>query len=185
MTSSTLQIMLNRPLLCSLVSLILAFASSSRAEESQDGREHPLQDAFLDGLVGDWQVVRVMKNRAAENAVHAEWVLNHQFLRLHYRDVATPSKYEAMAFIGYDNAGKHYVVHWIDVFGGHFSQTIGSGKRDGNALAITFNYPDGEFQNTFTFAPKERTWSSLMRQKDKNGEWSIFAEENFRRAPVK
>ncbi len=170
---------------CSVVFLILAFVSSAQAEESQDGRDHPLQDAFLDGLAGDWQVVRLMKNRTTENTVRAEWVLNHQFLRLHYRDMATPSKYEAMVFIGYDNAGKHYVVHWIDVFGGHFSQTLGSGKRDGNALAITFNYPDGEFQNTFTFAPKERTWSSLMRQKDKNGEWSTFAEENFRRAPAK
>jgi hypothetical protein len=165
---------------CSLTFLTLAFAG-----ESQDGREHPLQDAFLDGLVGDWQVVRTMKNRTAENTVHADWVLNHQFLRLHYRDVATPSKYEALVFIGYDNAGKHYVVHWIDVFGGHFSQTLGSGKRDGNALAITFDYPDGEFRNTFTFAPQERTWTSLMRQKDKKGEWSAFAEDHFRRARAK
>src|SRR6266404_168517 len=180
--------MLNRRnirICCSLAFLIPAFVLSTQSEEPQDGRDRPLQDLFLDGLVGDWQVVRVMKNRAAENAVHAEWVLNHQFLRLHYRDVATPSKYEAMVFIGYDNAGKHYVVHWIDVFGGHFSQTLGSGKRDGNVLAITFNYPDGEFQNTFTFDLKERSWTSLMRQKDKNGEWSTFAEDRFRRGPVK
>ena len=87
--------------------------------------------------------------------------------------------------IGYDSAGKHYVVHWIDVFGGHFSQTLGSGKRDGNALAITFDYPDGEFQNTFTFDPKDRTWISLMRQKDKSGNWSTFAEDHFRRTPAK
>src|SRR6267378_46730 len=130
--------MLNRFLIrvvCTLAFLILAFDSSTPAEESQDGREHGLQDTFLNGLAGDWQVVRVMKNRTAENTVHAEWVLNHQFLRLHYQDVATPSKYEAMVFIGYDEAGKHYVIHWIDVFGGHFSQTLGSGKRDGNALA--------------------------------------------------
>jgi len=177
--------LLNIRFFCSVAFLVLAFVSSAQAEEPQDGRDHPLQDAFLDGLVGDWQVVRLMKNRTTENAVHAEWVLNHQFLRLHYRDVGTPSKYEAMVFIGYDNARKHYVVHWIDVFGGHFSQTLGSGKRDGNALAITFNYPDGEFQNTFTFAPKERTWSSLMRQKDKSGEWSTFAEDRFRLATAK
>jgi len=38
---------------CSVVFLILAFVSSAQAEESQDGRDHPLQDAFLDGLAGD------------------------------------------------------------------------------------------------------------------------------------
>jgi hypothetical protein len=165
---------------CSMASLILAVGLSA---QEQDGREHPLQDTFLDNLAGDWQVQRVMKSRTVENSVHAEWVLNHQFLRLHYHDTATPSKYEAMVFIGYDNAGKHYVVHWIDVFGGHFSQTLGSGKRNGDALTITFGYPDGEFQNTFTFAPKEKTWISLMRQKDKSGNWSIFAEDHFRRVP--
>jgi hypothetical protein len=169
-----------------LASIIVAMASlSAQAQESADGRGHPLQDPFLDGLVGQWQVARVMPNRTAENTVQAEWVLNHQFLLLHYRDAATPSKYEAMVFIGYDNAGQHYVVHWIDVFGGHFSQTLGSGKRDGNALLFTFDYPDGAFQNTFTFDPKEKTWTSLMRQKNKTGEWSTFAEDRFRRASAK
>jgi hypothetical protein len=165
--------------------VIFAFPAPAHAGESQDGRDHPLQDTFLDGLVGSWHVVRVMKNRTVENTVQAEWVLNHQFLRLHYRDVATPSKYEAMVFIGYDNAEKHYVVHWIDVFGGHFSSR-GSGQREGNALAITFQYPDAEFRNTFTFNPKEHTWTSLMRQKDKaSGEWTTFAEDSFRGVPVK
>jgi hypothetical protein len=167
-------------------SVIVAIASlAAQAQEAAGGRGHPLQDPFLDGLVGQWQVARVMPNRTAENTVQAEWVLNHQFLLLHYRDAATPSKYEAMVFIGYDNAGQHYVVHWIDVFGGHFSQTLGSGKRDGNAVLFRFDYPDGAFQNTFTFDPKEKTWTSLMRQKNKTGEWSTFAEDRFRRASAK
>jgi hypothetical protein len=126
-----------------------------------------------------------MKSRTAQNSVKAEWVLNHQFLRLHYRDEATPPKYEAMVFIGYDNAGARYVVHWIDIFGGHFSQTLGSGKREGNTIMFTFDYPDGPFQNTFTFDPKEQTWTSLMRQKGSTGTWSIFAEDRFRRPASK
>jgi hypothetical protein len=80
----------------SLALLLLAVGSLAAAQETLDGRDHPLQDPFLDGLVGDWQVARVMKDRTAQNTVQAEWVLNHQFLRLHYRDVATPSKYEAI-----------------------------------------------------------------------------------------
>jgi len=165
----------------SSLAILVAVAPMARGQAALDGRDHPLQDSFLDGLVGDWQVDRVMKNRAAQNTVQAEWVLNHQFLRLHYLDVATPPKYEAMVFIGYDNAGTHYVVHWIDVFGGHFCQTIGSGKRDGNAILVTFDYPEGQFQNTFTFDSKEATWTSLMRQKDKTGKWKQFSEDHFRR----
>ena len=166
---------------------LLALATSPllAAEDSQDGRDRPLKDPFLDGLVGDWQVSRVMKIRKAESTAQAEWVLNHQFVRLHYGDAANATNYEATVFIGHDNAAKQYVVHWIDVFGGHFSRTLGFGKRDGNALVITFDYPDGEFRNTLTFDPADRTWTSLMRQKDKNGEWSTFAEEKFRHATVK
>lgn len=176
-------LLLGAPLL--LISVIVAIASpAALAQEPPDGREHPLQDPFLDGLAGQWQVTRVMQKRTAENTVQAEWVLNHQFLRLYYRDVAIPSKYEAMVFIGYDNAGKHYVIHWIDVFGGHFS-ALGSGKRDGSAVLFTFDYPDGAFENTFTFDPKARTWTSLMRQKDKTGAWNTFAEDHFVRTPAK
>jgi hypothetical protein len=164
-----------------LSSLAIALAVHGHAEEPQDGRDQPLRDAFLDQLVGDWRVERVMKNRKAVNTVHTEWVLNHQFVRLHYRDTATPSQYEAMVFIGYDNAARQYVVHWMDVFGGHFSQPLGFGKHEGNALTVTFNYPDGEFQNTYTFDPKEHVWTSLMRQKDKDGKWTTFAEDHFRR----
>lgn len=169
----------------SSVFLLLVVVSPIRAEDGQDGRDHPLKDSFLDGLIGNWQVERVMKNRTEQNAVNVEWVLNHQFVRLHYQDVAVPSKYEAMVYIGYDHEAKRYVVHWMDVFGGHFSQPLGYGQREGNALTIRFDYPDGEFRNTFTFDPKERTWTSLMRQKGKDGNWSTFAEDHFRKVEKK
>jgi Protein of unknown function (DUF1579) len=168
-------------LFCVLVVLAM-FALHAQTNAPMDGRDHPLQDALLDNLVGNWNVTRVMNKQTFETSAQAEWVLNHQFVRLHYHDSGPSSKYEAMVFIGYDNAGRHYVVHWIDVFGGHFSQTLGSGQREGNVLKITFNYPDGEFTNTLTFDPKDSTWSSLMRQKQKSGEWGTFGEEKFRRA---
>lgn len=41
------------------------------------------------------------------------------------KDVSSPPNYEAMVFIGYDNTSERYVVHWIDVFGGRFSETLG------------------------------------------------------------
>jgi hypothetical protein len=139
-----------------------------------------LKDPFLDNLVGNWHVERKFgSGRTAENTVHAEWVLDHQFLELHYRDIATPPKYEAMVFIGYNAGEQSYLCHWIDNFGGEFS-ALGSGKLDGGSHAIefTFNYKYGPFTNRFGFDPATRTWTSLMRQKE-NGEWKVFAEDTF------
>jgi hypothetical protein len=48
--------------------------------------------------------------------------------------------------IGYDNMSERYVVHWIDVFGVRFSETLGYGKRVGNEIDFIFEYPDGPFR---------------------------------------
>jgi hypothetical protein len=140
------------------------------------------RDPLLDNLVGDWRVERKFgSGRQAENTLHVEWVLDHQFLELRYRDVATPPKYDAMVFIGYDTGEQRYVCHWIDNFGGEFS-ALGYGKIDneGRAIEFTFNYKDGPFINRFSFDSASKTWTSLMRQQDK-GEWKVFAEDKFTR----
>jgi hypothetical protein len=139
-----------------------------------------LKGPFLDKLIGNWHVERKFgSGRTAENTVHVEWVLDHQFLELHYCDIATPPKYEAMVFIGYNAGAQNYICHWIDNFGGEFS-AVGAGKIDNerHAIEFTFNYNDGPLTNKFSFDPATKTWTSLMRQKDK-GEWKLFAEDRF------
>jgi hypothetical protein len=126
---------------------IATIASVVLAQE--DARSHQFRDVLLDNLVGDWHVERKFGNgHTAENIVHAEWVLNHQFLELHYRDVATPPKYEAIVFIGYDADEQQYVCHWIDNFGGQFS-ALGRGKIDNEnrAIEFKFNAKDGALTN--------------------------------------
>jgi hypothetical protein len=168
-----------------LFSMVLAASLTAgpllRAQEPLDGRNRILRDDLLDNLAGDWKLTRKMRGQSAENHVKAEWVLNHQFLLVHMKDVASPSTYEAMVFIGYDNASERYVAHWIDVFGGRFSETLGYGKRSGNVIKLIFEYPDGPFHNTFTWNPETRTWTSLMEQKNQAGKWGVFAEDTLRR----
>jgi hypothetical protein len=162
--------------------MFLLLLGSAVAAESDPARGE-FRDTFLDNLVGDWHVERKFGNgRMVENTVHVEWVLNHQFIELHYRDVATTPKYEAMVFIGYDTGEQRYVCHWIDNFGGQFS-ALGHGKIDNEKRAIefTFDYRDGPFTNKFSFDPATKTWISLMRQQEK-GEWKLFAEDKFTRA---
>ncbi|HEV2835962.1 MAG TPA: DUF1579 family protein [Pyrinomonadaceae bacterium] len=151
------------------------------AQETLDGPHRPFKDELLDNLVGEWKLSRKIRGRLVENTVTVDWVLNHQFLRIHMKDVATPANYEAIVFVGYDNTSERYVAHWIDVFGGRFSETLGYGKREGNAIKFVFEYPDGPFHNTFTWNPSEKTWRFLGEQKNKEGKWTTFAEDTLRR----
>src|SRR5205823_326804 len=78
----------------------------------------PLQDPFLNNFVGDWRVERNMGKRGVkQTSVHCEWTLNHQFIEFHYGAADVKSDYEAFVFIGFDDAAKSYVCHWVDVFG--------------------------------------------------------------------
>jgi hypothetical protein len=149
------------------------------AQQPLDGRDHIFQDQLLDNLVGDWKITRKFKTRTAENTAKVEWVLNHQFLLIKMRDMNNPPQYEANIYVGYDNASERYVAHWIDVFGGRFSETLGYGTRAGNSIKFVFEYPDGPFLNTFTWNPDKKSWTFLMEQKDRNGKWTMFAEDRL------
>ena len=109
-----------------------------QAQEPLDGPNRIFRDTLLDSLTGDWKLSRTIRGRSVESAFTAEWVLNHQFLRLHMKDVGDSPAYEAMVFIGYDYVSERYVAHWIDVGGGRFSEALGYGTRSGNSIKLVF-----------------------------------------------
>ena len=162
----------------SLVLLISAFPLSLTAQDL-DGKDKIFKDELVDNLAREWKLTRKIRGQSLENTVKAEWVLDHQFLLVHMKDVATPPQYEAMVYIGYDNTSDRYVAHWIDVFGGRFSETFGYGGREVNSIKFVFEYPDGPFHNTFTWNPANKTWLFLMERKDKSGKWVMFAEDSL------
>ena len=142
-----------------------------------------LSDPLLDRLVGDWKVERKFPTgRTAINTVHVEWVLQHQFVELHYRDAAIPPAYEAKILIGYDGVGKRYICHWADSFGGDYS-TDGFAPREenSNAMEFKFTFHDGELTNRYSFDSKNGSWTSTIRQVEK-GEWKLFCEDTLTRA---
>jgi hypothetical protein len=143
-----------------------------------DGPQRIFHDELLEHMAGDWRLSGSAMGETSEHQVHVDWVLNHQFLRIHEKAVA-PSKagllYEAMVMVGYDNTSERYVAHWIDVFGGRWSETLGYGRRDGNTIEFLFEYPDGPFRTAFRWEPESKSWHWRMRQKDKSGTWRDFA----------
>ena len=153
------------------------------AVTAEDARDKQLNDRFLDQLVGEWHVTRNFPKRPpAENAVHAQWTLNHQWLELQYRDIATPSKYEADVYLGFDAGQKQYVCHWIDSFGAAYSSQ-GSGKIDDKLLSLEIKFGD-DLTNRFVFDPESKNWTSLIRQVE-HGEWTTFCEDKFVRVDAK
>lgn len=153
-----------------------------------DGPSRLFEDELLDRLVGNWKVSGKMGKTPIDHVCGVRWVLNHQFLQVHYLDVSQDgpqdrhSKYDAMVFIGHDNMSERYVAHWLDIFGGRFSETLGYGTRQGeNAIMFLFEYPDGPLQNTFTWNKNDGTWSSRIVQKNARGEWTEFLTETMRK----
>jgi hypothetical protein len=69
---------------------------------------------------------------------------------------------------------ERYVLHWNDVFGGRFSETLGYGTRSGNEIAFIFEYPDGPFRTVMRWMPDKKQWEWLMRTKTPHGQWEEF-----------
>jgi len=173
----------------------LAFAAlllcTARAASAQTGSAW--HDDLIDHMAGTWKLEGTMLGKPAHHTVTAEWILNHQFLRLHEVTSAdapaSEDRYEAFWFIGYDATSERYAVHLLDIFGGRDSETLGYGTRQGsrvdgksspgdqkdNSIALVFEYPDGPFHTTMRWIPESGTWQWHLEQKDK-GKWSTFAD---------
>lgn len=137
-------------------------------------------DELVDHLAGMWNISGNVMGRPAHHTLQAEWVLNHQFLRMHEKTAAdapaSESPYEATWFLSYDPISERYVLHLMDVFGARFSETLGYGTRDGNKIRFVFEYPDGPFHTTFLWNAPKGAWEWKMEQKDKDGKWTAFAD---------
>jgi hypothetical protein len=160
--------------------LLLLAATHGAAQEPAEGAKSIFHDAFIDNLVGEWRLMRHIRDRDAENTVSADWVLNHQFLRIHMKDVAEPPAYEALVYIGYQQSEQRYVAHWLDIYGGKFS-AIGYGKRVGDTIAFVFQYDDGPFYNTFKWDARTESWTFTMEATGKDGKRELFAVDTLRR----
>lgn len=171
-------------IICCLLFLSLTTSGSTSliGQDPLDGPGHVLKDELLDKLVGVWKSTGKIGNRVVAYKIKADWTLKHQFLEVHMTDAANPPAYEARVFVGYDNTSERYVAHWIDAFGGRWSETLGYGTQSGNSIKLVFEYPDGPFHTTFTWVPEISSWKLLMQHKEKSGNWTVFSEQEIRNA---
>jgi hypothetical protein len=168
----------------------LLLAMATLAAMQAFGQASPeWHDDLVDHMAGAWKIEGQVMGREAHHDVRAEWVLNHQFLRIHEKTAAgapaSERRYEAIWFLGYDALSERYVLHLMDVFGARFSETLGYGIRDGNTIRFVFEYPGGPFHTTYRWSPETGAWQWLLEQKDKDGKWTKFADFKLTRASPK
>ncbi len=127
------------------------------------------QDPLLDHLVGTWVLQGTISGQQTTHDVVSEWVLGHQYLRIHEvareKDAKGQTAYEAIVLIGWDQASGEYACLWLDTTGGGglSAPAIGHAKRNGDDIAFLFKGSDGSlFHTTFSYDKSAGTWRWIM-----------------------
>jgi hypothetical protein len=137
-------------------------------------------DELLDQLQGVWNLAGTLRGQPVHETVFAEWVLNHQFLMLHRKQIDGPN--ESFVYIGYDTVSDRYVVHRLDNMGGRGSEFLGYGLRTGDKIQFIFEYPSRPYRLTLSWDAKERSWQFLTESKERQA-WVPFATETLHPRP--
>jgi hypothetical protein len=156
--------------LAALLLSILAVPGTACADAAGDA-----DNAYLEKLLGEWDMTGTMGSRALHDHARCERVLLGGFLRLHMIDAAPAPEYEADVFIGVDAVRHDFIAHWLDRFGAAGARVVGTGRRDDAHLVVIFPYVTGAFRDTFTFMPDSDTWSLVLEAQKPGGSWSTFA----------
>jgi hypothetical protein len=127
-------------------------------------------DPLLDRLTGTWVLRGQIAGKDTTHDVVAEWVLGHEYVRLHEvareKDGKGNAAYEAIVFIGSGRPSHEYACLWLDSTGdgGLAPEGIGHGTRVG--AEIPFVFLDGKgrisFKNTFAYDKSTDSWEWLM-----------------------
>ena len=141
-------------------------------------------DPFLSNLVGCWRLSGHMVDTPLNQALQARWVLGGTFLEVAsvQTDRPAPGKppYQAIYLIGRDSGGE-FVFNLFDTFGVTKHPIAGIGTLRGHSITFVFDYPEGEFQNTLSWDPKQETWDMHLQQVDASGNTASFAEKHLTR----
>jgi hypothetical protein len=136
------------------------------------------RDPLLDRLLGHWRMEGTIAGQNTVHDVTAEWVLGHQYLRVHEisheHDANGAAVYEAIIFIGWDQKSSTYSCVWLDVYGGISPTSFATAKRNGDEIPFVFGELESATHTTFTYLPKSDSWKWRIDNDDK-GKLTPFA----------
>jgi len=162
------------------VALWMALSGLASGQQPQP----TFHDELLDRFQGAWVLQGTIAGEETAHDVSADWVINHQYLRIHEVSREKNSKgeprYEAMVFIGWDQATSRYFAIWLDVWGGFSKATVGYAPRGGDEIRFLFNDGKTDFHTTFLYNRKADTWEWRM-DNEESGKLTPYARVNLSR----
>jgi len=164
-----------------LVGILAALALAGPAGTQQASSHDPL----IEHMQGAWVMEGTIAGKPTIYDVTGEWVLNHQYMRLH--EVSRDKKpdgspgYEAMIFIAWDGPTETYALVWLDDYGDVSRQSLANAVRAGDALPFVFYDIDGgKTRTTMTYLPAADRWTWTIDE-DSHGGSTAFARVTLRR----
>ncbi len=165
--------------------MVTLVSSSVVAQDANDTLNPTFQDDLLDHLVGNWKVTSVAHGFSSTAIINAEWVYNHQHLRLHFRGndtipwIGMPMEFDN--FIGFNKNESRYVIHGISVFGVNDDEGFWYGYRNGNELKIVAKPSITSTSHAMVvqrlkWDPESNTWLIESRQSANGKEGDVFLE---------
>ena len=153
------------PKTVTLITLIVFLATYSFAQTAGDTTMR-FHDDLLNNFVGKWDVSATVHGQKFTLDREAEWVMNHQYLRIHEksREVIPWLKvpFERTIFIGYNHQSKRYVVYELTVHGadGPFQpEGFSYGDRTGNELKMVLTKgSEVVITQRFAWDPSSKSW---------------------------
>ncbi len=160
-----------------LLTVLSGFAAGQQPQPT-------FHDELLGHFQGAWVLQGTIAGKETTHDVSNDWVLGHQYLRIHEvsRDKNGKGEpvYEAMVFVGWDQATSRYFAIWLDVWGGFSKATVGYAPRSGDEIRFLFNDGKSDFHTTFLYDRKADTWEWRMDAED-NGKLKPFARVKLSR----
>jgi hypothetical protein len=150
----------------------------------QQTPEDPLQ--LLNRLAGDWVLEGILGGKQVKHDVTAEWILNHEYLRLHEvsrdRTESGDAAYEAIILFSWDTKASEYRCLWLDnTDGGGLSVPIARAKQSGESIQIAFPAPYESLHTAFKYDKRTDTWQLLIDDL-KDGRPHRFGDAVLRRS---
>jgi len=149
----------------------------------------PADAQLLDRLAGNWVLQGAIGGRQVTHDVQADWVLNHEYLRLH--ELSREKKpggapaYEAIIFIEWNPKAREFVCLWLDSTsgGGLNPKGLAHGRPTATSIPFIFDISPTEFlRNTFIYNPAAGAWQWLIDDVT-NGKPDRFADVKLTRRP--
>jgi len=166
-----------------VLSIFILIATASLPVFAQQSVAH---ETLLEHQTGNWILQGTIAERETTHDVDAEWVLGHEYVRLHEtsreKKAQGQAAYEAIIFVEWDESSSEYRCLWLDSTGGGglSAQGIAHGKRSGDEIAFLFKDKDSSIHTTFAYSKSTDTWQWLI-DNEAGGKVSEFARVKLTR----